>query len=299
MGLKQGIYYDVSHEDYHKDPSEVPSLSASLAGILVDETHRHAWQAHPRLGGGADREDSDDTEASDRGTILHRLLLGRGADIVEVDAKDWRTNVAKDAKKEARAAGKVPVLASKMARHRAAASALEVELLKCGVTFQGGKPEATLIWESDGVTCRCRIDYLHISDTFALITDLKTSESANPAGAGAKIYSNGNDISVAAYVEAVETLFPRLAGRTNMRFAYGEPKRPYCASVVEPDGVMLELGRRRWARAKKKWREGMESGEWPGYTTEVVRVGPPEWALSQDMERGMSALGNDNKTAGF
>jgi hypothetical protein len=297
MKLGPGIYDDVSHEEYHRDPAVTPSLSASVAKILCEHSPKHAWQAHPRLGGG--HTEDDDTDATDRGTIVHKLLLGRGPDVVEVEANDWRTKAAKEARDAARAAGKVPVIAARMGAMRAAATALESRLLHSMVSFREGRSEVTAIWQSMGVLCRCRIDYLLVGDGAVLITDLKTAESANPIGVGAKMVNYGADIQAAAYVEAVETLMPELAGRVRIRFAYVECRAPFEASVSEPSGEMLELGRRKWRAAKSAWQRCIESGEWPGYPTDVQRAEPPTWALANEMDRQTERMENSNDSAPF
>lgn len=297
MNLGPGIYCDIPHATYLADPCKIPTLSASVAQVLNDESPKHAWQAHPRLGGKADEE--DDTEAKDRGTIVHKLLLGRGPDVVPVEANDWRTKIAKEARDAARAAGQVPVLARKLASYRSAAQALEIRLLQSMVAFQGGKPEVTVVWESDGVLCRARMDYLRISDTDCIIDDVKTCESANPCAVGAKMVSFGADIQAAAYVEAMETLRPELAGRITIRFDYVECRAPHEVSVNVPSGAMLELGRHKWRQAKETWRRCNERQEWPGYPSGVHRAEPPPWALSEDMERQMKAMENSNDSVSF
>jgi hypothetical protein len=53
----------------------------------------HAWHAHPRLN--PDYRHDDDTKF-DVGNIAHKLMLGRGKDIVVLDFDDWRTKAAKE-----------------------------------------------------------------------------------------------------------------------------------------------------------------------------------------------------------
>ena len=40
---------DMPEADYHKDPSPTPSLSSSIAKLLVNESPYHAYRQHPRL----------------------------------------------------------------------------------------------------------------------------------------------------------------------------------------------------------------------------------------------------------
>src|SRR6185503_15222345 len=95
-----------SIDEYHNDPCETPSLSASIAKLLIDKSPMHAHAAHPRFGG----EKYESSAAQDAGTLIHRLLLGAGKDIETIDADDYRTNAAKAARDAAKAAGRIPVL---------------------------------------------------------------------------------------------------------------------------------------------------------------------------------------------
>ena len=65
--------------------------------------------AHPRLGGAQDDEDdapSDrDSKAKELGTLVHRLVLNKGGDIVVIQADSFRTNAAKAERDLAKAAG--------------------------------------------------------------------------------------------------------------------------------------------------------------------------------------------------
>ncbi|GBR70939.1 hypothetical protein [Gluconobacter kanchanaburiensis] len=91
---KPGIY-DMPEAVYHSDPCLEPSLSNSIARVLLDQSPMHAHYAHPRLN--LKREPFEVTAAMDFGTALHKLLLGKGAAIVEVKADAYRSAAAKEA----------------------------------------------------------------------------------------------------------------------------------------------------------------------------------------------------------
>jgi hypothetical protein len=93
---------DCSKEQYHADPTEVPSLSYSVAKILLTESPMHAYYYHPRLGGHV----REQTKAMGKGQVIHKLLLGIGADIVVVRADNFRTKAAQELRDAAIAAGK-------------------------------------------------------------------------------------------------------------------------------------------------------------------------------------------------
>src|SRR5438105_1035609 len=97
----------VTAAEYHADPCPAPSLTASVANILINQSPKHAWAAHPRLNPDFKREEDDRFSI---GTAVHSLLL-EGDDIAYVILADsWRTNDAKEARDYARSLGRVPLL---------------------------------------------------------------------------------------------------------------------------------------------------------------------------------------------
>jgi hypothetical protein len=99
---------DVPADAYHDDTlTDRPSLSASIAHVLVSRSPKHAWTAHPKLNPEFERTD----EAKfDVGTLVHSLLLDQSREVAVIPADDWRTKAAKEARDEARAAGLVTLL---------------------------------------------------------------------------------------------------------------------------------------------------------------------------------------------
>ena len=49
MAQYQGVYYDMTTDEYHADPCPEPSLSASIAETIWRESPNHARNEHPRL----------------------------------------------------------------------------------------------------------------------------------------------------------------------------------------------------------------------------------------------------------
>ncbi len=64
MTLAQGIHLSVPSAVYFADPAAQPSLTQSIAKILIEKSPLHAWHEHPRLGGKPD--EPDDTYSSAR-----------------------------------------------------------------------------------------------------------------------------------------------------------------------------------------------------------------------------------------
>lgn len=292
LRLPIGLHLDVDHDDYIRDPGERPSLSSSIAGILAEKTAYRAWHAHPRLGAPENRRG---TGAADKGTVLHKLLLGRGQNIAVVDADDFKTKIAKQERDQAIADGKIPIVTHRYEGLVELADHLRKRLALRGISLAGGESEVTALWERDGVLCRARFD--HWAPDELVIDDIKTTTDASPEAVSKKIYEFGYDIQATAYVEAMETLYPELAGRVRMRFLFLEandddPANDAC--VFEPDGTMRELGRKRWKRAREIWKSclaaGVEETHWPSYPMSLVRIGPPAWAVTKDSEIAFNRL---------
>lgn len=275
--LGPGLYSrdEVSHDRYHADPCALPSLSSHIAQIVVGKSAGHAALAHPRMGG----QRFVSSDAMDTGSILHGLILGGGQDLVEVDAKDWRTNAAKEAREAATAEGKIAILKDKLVRIKSAAERVRKCLPK-EITL--AKTEVTAIWESNGCPCRCRID--DIEKDFQ-IYDLKFVEDASVSTSDRNVSSSGYYIQAAANIDAIETLVPGAAGRVNFTLVFIEWENPSIGiKKVRISGQLLDVGRSRWNRAKGIWSQCLSSNRWPGYTADVVDAQCPAWLASEEFD---------------
>lgn len=279
--LRPGIYTDISADDYHNDVCETPSLSASIASILVNQSPAHAYAAHPRLGGYRRKP----TKEMDAGTLLHALLLGEDARIEVIDEKDWRKKVAKEAQAAAVKASRVPVLKHQFERAGELADRLRGKLLTLGYDLREYEHEVTMVWNetaSDGtiVPCRGRADALRVPKAL----DLKSSVSASPASIARSFVSFGYDIQASAYESALEHLHPEMAGRIDIDFLFFEQVPPYVVTPCAPDGTMRELGESKWRRAIEMWAFYTKSGVWPEYVVDDKAMIPaPTWALRQEL----------------
>lgn len=279
--MKPGIYYDLSAEEYHKDPCPIPSLSSSIAKKICLESPLHAKCAHPRLSGIP--EIFEHKENFDIGTAAHSVLLeGDTSKIVVVEANDWRTKAARAARDQAKQNGLVPVLRKKWYDVEAMVDAIRDDLSDHNQAFdmfKGGNPEVTLIWEEDGVWCRARLDYLH-SD-HKNIDDYKTrSGTANPEAITRSVMrEEGWDIQAAWYLRGL----CKLTGEIDavFRFAVQETSRPYPTSVVALGPDLMELAERKVEYAMRVWKECLGSGEWPGYPRDICFAQAQDWELAR------------------
>lgn len=295
------ILRGVSVDDYHADQlgDGVPRLSASIAKKIVERTPEHARLAHPRLRTPAEaaEQESGATEARTRGSLLHKLVLGQGADIIRITAedgtypKDFKTKVAQEQRDAALEAGKIPALDRQLRRAETAAATIRKRLSTYGIVLDG-ESEVVVTWEeraTDGtvVHCKCMID--HLRANIAQGVDLKTLVSADEGTCERQCNEYGHDIQTAAYRSALSKLFPRAAyqiGGVDFVFAFAEYLPPYAVSIAELDGEHLDLGMRRWARAVDIWARCLASGEWPAtYSEERMRLRAKPWKLAEEEGR--------------
>lgn len=257
-----GLHRDVPEHVYHADPCERPALSASIARVLLDQSAAHAYARHPRLGG----QPSAPTGAMERGTLIHALILG-GAPVVAVNAENWRTKAAREARDEARAAGSIPILAHELADLTAAADAIRGQLPPW---VEGAHHEVTAVWDIDGVLCRGRVDVLDAHR----ILDLKTTRDASPEAMARAVIRYGYDVQAAAYSEAIREL--TAARHVEYTIAAVELEPPYAVGLYTLDGELRERGEHRWMIAQARWAGCIATGEWPvGYGG---RLECPPWA---------------------
>ncbi len=297
--LEPGSFYpDIPEDVYHSDPCIRPALSASIAKIFGQKkssSAAHVYLRHPSLGGTA----KPSSKAQGFGTAAHSLFLGGPEIVVFTDIyektgevySDYKTKAAKEFRDSAQAEGKIPMLEKEWEGMERMHSAVSKQFDALGITLEGDK-EITGVWEEPNfysekpgalpVLHRCRMD--NISEDRCLIDELKTIESSDPDTIKKQIHNFGYNTAGAAYIEAVETILPELAGRVKFRMIFIESSPPYIVTPVMLTGENLLVGRARWALARQRWHECLESDNWPGYTTETLFIEPPTWALEELMK---------------
>lgn len=287
-------FHRISKEHYLSDPCDRPSLSASIAHVLISESPSHAWACHPR--GLALKEDP--TRAMVQGTAVDSLLLGGDAELVCLpeelpNAKgalyptndELRLESAKEWAAGQRAAGRTVVKRAALEAAHRAADAIVAKLGKRGIALDG-EHQVTAIWEDMGVLCRGRLDHLVLDE--ALIYDVKVVDKAHPKKIERKMDAYGYDIQHAAYVRALEALRPDLAGRVRCKFLFVEAEPPHEVVVCRPDGELRALGDMKWRRALLKWGACLRTGVWPGYADGEIEIPALPWAMAQMMEEEAS-----------
>lgn len=278
--MSENAVVTMSADQYHSDPCPSPSLSNSVANVLLARSPYHAWMAHPKLN---PAYRSDESSRFDLGSAAHAILLeGDSTKICIVDAADWRTKTAKEQRDTARANGLLPILA----KHDFAVKAMVlkarafIEQSELAGIFTEGKPEQTLTWQEPGIWCRSRLDWL--TNDHQVILDYKTTDSAEPEAFIRQIGRMGYDLQTAFYSRAVH-----MAGKCKTPtfvFLVQEVELPYACSLVGLSSAYNEIAQAKYLQATQTWRECLEANKWPAYPSVVCYAEPPVWAMKEHEE---------------
>lgn len=286
---KPGIYFDVPTDAYFADPCPSPSLTQSIAKVLIAKSPIHAFSEHPRLcppAADADEEPEKYVVAQAIGNAAHKLIIGRGKDIAVADFDSWRGKTASEFKLDALDNGRVPILTAHMARAYVMADRLRAQLARHedADAFMHGKGEVVIAWQEGDLWFRCMLDWLH--DDHLTVDDLKTTAlSAAPHAVGNMAEAAGWDIQAAMIERGLDVLDPHSAGRRKYRFVALENYEPHAASVVHMTEDWLTMGRKKLDYAVEIWRSCLEGNVWPGYPLTAIKPAYPSWAEQRWLQR--------------
>jgi hypothetical protein len=271
--------YDIGEAAYHADPVPGGSLSASGAKLLLPPSCPALYRYrrdHPKV-----------SAEFDYGTAAHKFVLDSGPDTVIVDAPDWRTKTAQDARKDARARGAVPLLIGELSALADMANAIARHPL-AGALFDPdhGKPEQSLFWQDAefGIWRRARLDWLPDPrprpGRRLVIPDYKTCDKADPDSIRKAVANYGYHMQAAQYTDAAIAL--GLDDDPAFLFVFQEKTPPYLVNIAQLDPEATAAGRARNRRACEIWRDCTETGIWPGYEAQaddgITYITLPSWA---------------------
>lgn len=208
----------------------------------------------------------------DFGHVVHELVLGEGAGIDVIDAENWRTNAAKEARDAAHEAGRAPILAGEYEVAKACAEAVTRHPVAAKLLSNRTHTEVALLWRDGDLMLKAKID--GVAGRFGF--DLKTTDQ----GAGTDSFAR----SAAKYAYATQAAFYSEAMRQCMGidspeflFVVVETEAPHLVNVVQIDTYDLELADRRNRSGIELYRRCVESGEWGAYGDGINVATLPRW----------------------
>lgn len=282
--------YQMSAIEYHADPCPEPSLSSSIANLILDASPLHAWTAHPRLNPAW--KPAPHSPRLALGTACHALLLGVANHLCIVDADSYLTKAAQMERDDAILQGLVPVLEPQAERAQLIAEKAREQLRQRELAeLADGKGDAEVTIaarDAYGTWLRSRLDWW--SPDRRVLVDYKTYAGyASPERCATHAAGMGYDVQDAFYQRAVAAAFPELAGRLSFRLVVQEIDEPFALSVIEISEADRHVAQRKVATAIETWNACREANRWPAYPAGVQRVTLPEWHqkrwLDQELER--------------
>lgn len=282
--LATGVHADVDAARYHADDlCAEPSLSSSLAKVLVTQTPRAAWLQHPRLNA---RFNPFET-GSDKfalGDATHDTLSSDGRRIDLAPFNDWKSGDARKFRDKSRAQGRVPLTKPQAVQVAGIAATTLNQLVRLKIDL--GAQEHVFIAHNHGATLRAMMD------SFAppFVRDFKCTKInlANDVTVGRHLVEMGYDLRAWFYLHVAGLVFPEWAGRLRFEWIMVEEDEPHGVRIVEADATFLEMGRRKGQHAIRLWERCMASGVWP-HLEDLSRTVPyPNWAENQWLERETS-----------
>lgn len=253
----------------------MPHLGSSTAFKTISQSPMHAkyYQDTP----------SDPSKQSDLGTVIHRILLeGDDSGIIYIDAADWRTNAAKEARDNAYAKGLIPLLEKQRKGIQQLLESARQTILatEIGSAFsvQNGQAESTFTWNDNGVDCKIRPDYL--TENFHI--SLKTVDGIGSVESWIRwqLSSCGYDFQLAFYDRGLK------ANGINVehRILVLDQKAPYGGFVVALDPSKRALADAKVDRAIRLWGECLISGIYTGYSNQTYYAEATAFELEAEAE---------------
>lgn len=212
------------------------------------------------------------TPAMLKGSLTDHLLFGTefAYDVSPYD--DFRSRAAQDWKATREAAGiaifkdadveDTRAMVAQIKAHPGAAELLDIGRCQIGITGN-----------IHGVHCKGLVDW--VSDAFACLTDLKTTEDAGYEAFQRHIVNMGYDAQAALYLD----LWKDATGEDiAWVWIVAEVEPPYATAVYVAGEDILARGREVNKRRLDRYAKSLADQSWPAYPNEVQPIVLPPWA---------------------
>ena len=257
--------YDVPELEYHADRE---TLSSTML--------KHVLRAPAYLRHYLDTERVE-KPAFDFGHTVHALVLGVGLGFEVIDAGSWRTKAAQEARDEAYADGRVPMLAHEYERAEMAADAVRNHEL-AGQILAAGRAEvsAYAIDPDTGIPLRARIDW---TGDDGYLYDLKTARTGEPFAFERAGRGWGHEVQAAHYCHVYQLATRRRP--TGYRLITVETNAPHLVDVHEPPD-WAEIGEAKRKLGTALYADCLAHNHWPGRPAVINRIASPDWELPEE-----------------
>ncbi len=269
MKITEPGIYDMPLAEYIGQPCDGPCIGSSDAQTLTTKTPAHlkAEWAKERT-----RE-----RRADIGTAIHALILEpfRAESLVQViDAKDFKTNAAKEEADAAMAAGKAPVLKADYFAAKRAADAVLSDPDARRYLSNGQAEQSYFARDAkSGIWVKARPDYITHKGAMA---DIKTVGSCDEEFIKRRIYEGGWYQQAPWHAHVYERV--KRKAITDYVWICVEQDEPHAVLVFRPLETALMHGADKNAKALALFAKCVVEDSWPAYGRGVREVGLPDYA---------------------
>lgn len=290
-------FYRLPLSRHHAQPCNRVSVTSSILRTLELATPADVWAFHDL---NPDRYERDDTDALRLGRAMAALVEGGEAELGRhfaclPDDKPRRPTAAQIAKYDEGApteAGKLSVEFWRKVESDPRDYITQPEweqIVACGRVLAenhaasmalGGEPEITMAWydESTDLWVLSRPDNVSFD---GLLADYKRTSPMGyftPRWCDQQITKYGMDMQIALACE----VFENLTGEwPDGGLVFQLPKPPHHVLLRAIDEEVLRLAQWRNQRARRQFRECLDSGHWPGPGEHVGSYVMPDWLFDR------------------
>jgi exodeoxyribonuclease VIII len=244
----------------------VEALSASGAKqLLISAAHYKAQKEQPQA----------PSPAMVLGTITHQMILEPAKPTnYSVRRLNWSTKDGKAEKERLEAIGLPVITAEDEARVLAMRKAVMDHPTASAMIKGIERAEHALFWKQHDVDCKAKFDAITRKGN---IIDLKTAVDASPSGFARAVGNFKYHLQVAHYMDGLRLCEPHASGR--FQFIVVESNPPHAVAVYELDAAAISAGAVLMKRAAEIYKQAMQTNVWQAYTTEIVTLSLPLWAM--------------------
>jgi hypothetical protein len=270
------LSFDMPAREYHA----LSRLSqTAIKRLLQSPAHYREWLRAPM----------EPSAAMQFGSVVHSLLLDEPDErkaafiVIPDEAPDRRSTAGKAWWTEfnERAAGRIAIKNEDYARALNCAAAV-AQHPRARAIIDSCMPEVSMLWTDGetGVDCKARADLVAPDRSF--LVDIKTTPDASRGAFQKSIWNFRYDLQAAFYMQALaatEGIVPH-----SFVIIAVETEPPHGAALYRIDNRATFAAEADIARALALFADCSASGEWPGYSTEIMPIDVPKWAQARAPE---------------
>lgn len=266
--------YDMTSEDYHRDPCSGPSLGSSGARELISGCPASfRWkQDNPEI-----------KEAFDIGNATHLLVLEPHlfeAKIGRVPYDDYRKAEAKAARDDIRASGRLPFLPRDLEIIEGMRASLAADPI-ARFAFLDTEIERSMFWRDPIYNFWGKVRPDAFPRHLHYLCDLKTAISADPDDVAKAIANYGYHQQAQWYASGVEQVLGVMPPKFAFVVVCKAPPHLVMTFWLKPEAI--EWGRIQNLKARSIFAWCIKHNRWPGYQPDITKdpaafeIGLPAW----------------------